>query len=267
MTNPHPDLLGLLDIDQLAADLFVAQNPQRGRTRVYGGQVVAQALAAAMATLDDPSRPVHSLHSYFIRPGDESKPIAFDVDRIRDGRSFTTRRVVGRQTGGAIFNLSASFHSYEPDAEVSPSTADLDVPPPEECVLEEWDDVSEIRMVPESEPGRARAWIRIARPERLPDDPALHNLAIAYSSDHVPMDAIANGHPAPFDWDDFMGASLDHSLWFHRPARGDEWLLFDCRLLSLAGSRGIAQGTVHTASGTHVATLTQEGLLRRLRHR
>ncbi len=262
-----PDLLGLLELDRLAADLFVAHNPILGRTRVYGGQVVAQALAAAMATLDDPSRPVHSLHSYFIRPGDENRPIAMDVDRIRDGRSFTTRRVVARQAGGAIFNLSASFHSHEPDADVSPLVADLDVPPPEECELDEWDDVSEVRMVPGNQAGRARAWIRIARPQRLPDQPALHNLAIAYSSDHVPMDAIRNGHPEPLDWEDFMGASLDHSIWFHRPARGDEWLLFDCHLQSLAGSRGMARGEVYTRNGEHVASLVQEGLLRRLRKR
>ncbi len=263
--------LDLLDLDEVAADLFIGNSPIKGRQRVYGGQVVAQALQAAMNTVPG-DHLVHSLHSYFIRPGDEVRPIVFDVDRIRDGRSFTTRRVMARQASGAIFNLSASFHKAEPDVEFTRPSAAADVPSPDgELINEDWDDISEVRLVPDTDPGRAVAWIRIAKPERLPLDPvgrdgmALHAAAVAYCSDHIPMDAIRSGHPATDDWESFMGASLDHAVWFHRPARADEWLLFDMRLQSLQGSRGVAHGTVHNADGELVATTAQEGLLRRMR--
>lgn len=255
--------LELLDLEELAADLFLAQSPIKGRQRVYGGQVVAQALEAARRTTN-PDHAVHSLHGYFIRSGDETKPIVLNVDRIRDGRSFSTRRVVAQQSGGAIFNLSASFHKHEPDGEFSLPPDPLDVPPPEECRREEWDDISPVFMVPDTPPGRAVAWCKIAIPEKLPDDEWLHTIAIAYASDHIPMDAVHSGHPDDTT-DEFMGASLDHSVWFHRPARADEWLLFDMQLQSLQGSRGVAHGTIRTADGALVATVAQEGLLRRIR--
>ncbi len=260
--------LDLLDLEELAADLFLAHSPIKGRQRVYGGQVVAQSLEAARRTVN-PEHLVHSLHGYFIRSGDETKPIVLTVDRIRDGRSFSTRRVVAKQGDGAIFNLSASFHKAEPGEEFAHRSEDdrdvmLDVPPPEDCILEDWDDISLVRMVPDTPPGRAMAWCRLALPERLPDDAWIHTIAIAYSSDHIPMDAIRGGDPSSEDWEQFMGASLDHSVWFHRPARADEWLLFDMQLQSLQGSRGVAHGTVHAGDGTLVATVAQEGLLRRL---
>ncbi len=263
--------LDLLDLECLAGDLFLAQSPLKDRQRVYGGQVVAQALEAARRTLttDDTGQPlhhVHSLHGYFIRAGDESKPIVLDVDRIRDGRSFSTRRVVAKQAGGAIFNLSASFQKDEPDIEFARPSIDVStVPPPEDCELEEWDDISPVRMVAKTEPGRATAWCRIEIPETLPDDPWLHTIALAYASDHIPMDSIRSGHPSTDDWEQFMGASLDHSVWFHRRPKADEWMLFDMHLQSLQGSRGVAHGTVHNADGTLLATVAQEGLLRRMR--
>ncbi len=260
----------LLELDQVAADLFIGLSPLKDRQRVYGGQVVAQALTAATATLTSSEHAVHSLHGYFIRPGDETKPIVFDVDRIRDGRSFSTRRVVARQSAGAIFNLSASFHKEEPDEEFSKATVPLDVPGPEDCIDEDWDDISQVRMMPDPPTGRAIAWIKIAIPERLADpvdapSRALHAAALAYCSDHIPMDAVRSGHPSTEDWDSFMGASLDHTVWFHRPTRADEWLLFDMDLQSLQGSRGVAHGTVRTRDGELVATIAQEGLLRRVR--
>lgn len=259
-----PDLCELLDLEQLAADLFLARSPIRGRQRVYGGQVVAQALAAATRTLDSADHRVHSLHGYFIRPGDETRPIVLDVDRIRDGRSFSTRSVVARQAVGAIFNLSASFHRDEPDVDVAPWAPDLGVPDPESLPRADWDDNSDVRPIPTEERGRARAWIRTARPDPLPDAAWLHACALAYGSDHIPMDAVFSGHPRGAVWDDFMGASLDHSLWFHRPVRAEQWLLYDLKLQSLQGSRGVAHGTVHTADGVLVATLAQEGLIRPL---
>ncbi len=265
MTTPPSTLsfLDLLDLEELAADLYLARSPIKGRTRVYGGQVVAQALEAARRTVD-PDHHVHSLHGYFIRSGDENRPIILDVDRIRDGRSFSTRRVVAKQAGGAIFNLSASFHRLEPDEEFARPVDISHVPPPEDCELEVWDDISPIHLVPDTPEGRAMAWCKIAIPERLPDDEHLHAIAVAYASDHIPMDSIRSGHPGTEDWESFMGASLDHSVWLHRPARADEWLLFDMHLQSLRGSRGVSHGTVHTADGHLVATVAQEGLLRKL---
>ena len=263
MTDTQTTLsfLDLLDLEQLAADLYLARSPQVGRTRVYGGQVVAQALEAARHTIDA-NHHVHSLHGYFIRAGDETKPIVLTVDRIRDGRSFSTRRVVAQQAGGAIFNLSASFHRVEPDEEFARPIDISEVPPPEQCEREVWDEISPVWMVPDTPPGRAMAWCKIVIPERLPDHDDLHAIAVAYASDHIPMDSIRSGHPGTED--SFMGASLDHSVWFHRPARADEWLLFDMHLQSLRGSRGVSHGTVHTADGQLVATVAQEGLLRKL---
>lgn len=255
--------LDLLDLEELAADLYLARSPIKGRTRVYGGQVVAQALEAARRTVD-PDHHVHSLHGYFIRSGDENRPIILDVDRIRDGRSFSTRRVVAKQAGGAIFNLSASFHRIEPDEEFARPVDISDVPRHEDCELEVWDDISPIYLVPDTPPGRAKAWCKIVIPERLPDNEHLHAIAVAYASDHIPMDSIRSGHPGTEDWESFMGASLDHSVWLHRPARADEWLLFDMHLQSLRGSRGVSHGTIHTADGHLVATVAQEGLLRKL---
>lgn len=259
-------LLELLELEQLAAGLFLGRSSRRGRQRVYGGQVVAQALTAARTTVPADQR-IHSLHGYFIRAGDESVPIVFDVDLIRDGRSFTTRRVVARQPGGAIFNLSCSFHRSEPDVEFSRAVADLDVPPPDECIREDWDDISDVRTVPGTEPGRAIAWIRNALPDRLPDDPWFHTVAMVYASDHIPMDAIWSGNAEAVSHDSgtHMGASLDHSVWIHRDSRADEWQLYDMRLQSLQGSRGVAHGTVHNIDGVLLATGAQEGLLRRIR--
>lgn len=266
MTSPRDvDLCDILELEELAGDLFLAHSPQKGRERVYGGQVVAQALAAAMRTVDSADHRIHSLHGYFLRGGDETRPIVLDVDRIRDGRSFSTRSVVARQAGGAIFNLSASFHRTEPDVDVAPPLPGLDVPDPLGLERAQWDDISDVRIIPTTEPGRARSWIRPAKPQVLPDDPWVHACALAYDSDHIPMDAILAGHPKGGDWTQFMSASLDHAVWFHRPVRVDQWLLYDLKLQSLQGSRGVAHGTVHTADGVLVATLVQEGLVRPLR--
>lgn len=264
MTIPSPKNFGeLLDLEEIAADLFVGHSPQKGRIRVYGGQVVAQALMAAQLT-NEAEHQVHSLHGYFIRAGDETKPIVFDVDRIRDGRSFSTRRVVARQAGGAIFNLSASFHRAEPDAEIDGQTADFNIPGPDELTGEDWDDMSSVRMIPEDqlEPGHTKAWIRV---EKLGDLSRLRDagqLCMAFSSDHIPMGAIRSAHPSGLEWEEFMGASLDHSLWFHRDPEPGEWLLYDMRLQALRGSRGVAHGTVHNRAGDRIATVAQEGLLR-----
>ena len=261
------DLADLCRLEQLAADLYVVESPRLGRERVYGGQVIAQALDAARRTVGD-EHGFHSLHGYFIRPGDESRPIVLDVDRIRDGRSFTTRRVVARQESGAIFNLSASFHRVEPDVEFALPPADLDVPGPEECKPDEWPSAAEVRLVPDTAPGTAAAWVRLHPTRASADDPWLHVLAVAYTSDYIPMDAILAGHElslAGHGFDAFMTASLDHALWYHRPARADAWMLHRQTLQSLQGSRGVAHGTIHDEDGTLVATVAQEGLIRPIR--
>lgn len=264
MTSPSPATFAeLLDLEQLAADLYIGHSPKFGRDRVYGGQVVAQALRAAQLT-NESEHKVHSLHGYFIRAGDESKPIVFDVDRIRDGRSFSTRRVVARQSGGALFNLSASFHRSEPDVEIDGKAVNLNVPGPDECLDDDWDRISGVREIPEHllDSGHSMAWIKIARPGDLGSIPDVGSLALSYCSDHIPMSAIRRAHPSGGAWEDFMGASLDHSIWIHREADPEEWLLYEMHLQSLRGSRGVAHGTIHSASGQLIATVAQEGLLR-----
>ncbi|MEZ5343896.1 MAG: thioesterase family protein [Acidimicrobiales bacterium] len=265
--HPDPDFLGLLDLDEIAGDLFVGLSPQKGRTRVYGGQVVAQALEAARRTLDDHAHHVHSLHSYFIRPGDETRPIVYDVDRTRDGRSFSTRTVTARQSGGAIFSMSTSFHRDEPDVEYAVSLTTDNLPSPDDLVADEWDLVSDVRPIPDQAPGRATAWIRLAQPARLPDDRWIHANAVAYSSDSIPMDAIRSGRPGDTDWEQLMGASLDHPSGFMRQRERGRVAPFDMHLQSLRSSRGVAHGTVHTADGLLVATVAQEGLIRLLKAR
>lgn len=264
MASDPAGFVELLELEHLAAGIFLGRSEAKGRERIYGGQVAAQAYVAAHRTVPSDHH-LHSLHGYFIRAGDETAPIVFDVDRIRDGRSFTTRRVVARQANGAIFNLSCSFHRQEPDVEFALAMPALTVPAPEELPRQEWDDISDVRLIPDQGVGRSMAWIRNSLPDRLPDDPWIHIASIVYGSDHIPMDAIWAGNTdAEANHDAYMGASLDHSVWIHRPARADQWLLFDMRLQSLQGSRGVSHGTIHTADGLLVATVAQEGLLRKL---
>ncbi len=254
------DLRALLTLEEVAKDFYLGRTPAYDWGRVYGGQVVAQGLAAAGATVD-PTHRLHSVHAYFVLSGSPEEPILYDVDRLRDGRSFSTRRVVARQSAGAILNLDASFQRDEPDLDISETAIDSDLPDPESLPRAEWGGLGDVREIPR-QPGlaRSRMWIRAT--EDLGDDPALHACAIAYLSDHNPVDAIALSHPLGLDWDRLMTASLDHAVWFHRPARADEWLLFDLQGHGMANARGMAMGTVHTRSGRHVATIAQEGLIR-----
>jgi acyl-CoA thioesterase II len=254
------DLAQLLTLDQVAKDFYVGQTPAYEWGRVYGGQVVAQGLAAASATVD-PSHRLHSVHAYFVLGGSPEEPILYDVDRLRDGRSFSTRRVVARQSAGAILNLDASFQRQEPDLDISETGPEPDLPGPETLPRAEWGGLGDVREIP-NRPGEARSrmWIRVV--DELGDDPARHACAIAYLSDHNPMDAIALSHPLGLSWNELMTASLDHAVWFHRPVRADQWLLFDLRGHGLVNARGMATGTVHTRNGIHVATIAQEGLIR-----
>jgi acyl-CoA thioesterase-2 len=266
MAYDTPDIISLLSLEPHGPDTFVGTGPEYpwGK-RVYGGQVVAQALRAAALTVDGPYR-AHSLHAYFIRPGDADEPIRFEVDRLRNGRSFVTREVVARQSGGAILDLSCSFQVDEDEADIQVGGLP-DVSPPQAG----GDDVSWGPLIErqwgETGPGVARTWLRVMGP--LDDDPILHQCALAYASDDAPMEAAVTHHP---DWTGqdedhqrFMTASLDHAIWFHRPARGDAWHLYDMASEGIRGGRGMAHGRVLTTDGVHVATVAQEVLIRDLR--
>ncbi|MGH9224064.1 MAG: acyl-CoA thioesterase [Acidimicrobiales bacterium] len=258
MTKALDELVDLLDLEPIEVNLFRGVSPTDDRQRVFGGQVAGQALVAAGRTVDNGA--VHSLHAYFLRPGDPSVPIVYEVDRIRDGRSFTTRRVVAIQHGQAIFNLAASFHIDEPGLEYQHTMPA--VPPPDELTTSEHGHRSiDTRYVPVDEPGHARVWFRADG--RLPDDPLLHACVVAYASDLTLLDTTLSAHgrhvwSAP----DLMLASLDHAMWFHRPFRADEWLLYDQDSPVTAGARGFARGSIFTEAGTLVASVVQEGLLR-----
>lgn len=258
----------LMTLDRVADGFFLGHSPDYPWGRVFGGQVVAQALRAAAATVESDHR-VHSLHAYFVLGGQPRQPILYEVDRLREGRSFTTRRVVARQTGGAILNLDASFQRAEDDADIQERSLPTDVPPPESLPSNDWagfGDVREIRPTPGV--ARSAVWMRIrdgadgGPGQALGDDPVLHACGLAYLSDHNPMDAIILSHPEGYNWDQMMTASLDHAIWFHRPVRADGWMLFDMRGHGLVNARGMATGAVHSADGLHVATIAQEGLVR-----
>ncbi len=282
----HTALESLLDLEVLDVDLFRGRQARSERARVFGGQVAGQALGAAVRTVEE-RYTVHSMHSYFLLAGDYGVPIIYDVERIRDGRSFHTRRVVARQHGRAIYFLTASFHLDEP----GPEHQDLApvVPGPDEgisytellrgrrdegskeaeALLKEWADI-DARWLGSSRdglsedpehPARSRMWIRINRD--LPDDPVLHQAAFTYASDMSLLGATLAAHdlrpPA------VMMASLDHTIWFHRPFRADQWWLYDQWSPSAQGARGLALGRVFTLDGTLAATVAQEGLIRPVR--
>ena len=243
-------------------DTYVGSSPDYPWGRIYGGLVVAQALAAATVTVADEHH-VHSLHAYFILGGSPAQPVRYEVDRIRNGRSFSTRRVVARQSSGAILNLSASFQRLE-DGPVVQGVEAPPAPPPGDVPASQWEAGFDYReVVPPPEPGRSLAWARYTAP--LADDARAHAEALAYLSDANPMDAIFGRHPVDVghdEWHDtFVSASLDHAVWFHRPVRADDWLLFDMRSPFVGGSRGVARGEVFQG-GELVATIAQEGLLR-----
>lgn len=246
-------------------DTFVASGPRYPWGGLYGGQIVAQALRAAAATVE-PQLVVHSLHAYFIRLGDASEPIRLEVDRLRNGRSFATRRVVARQAIGAILNLDASFQVPEPEAPEVQTERMPEVPPPESLPNDGWSPLIERHFAdPTRRTRSATAWMRLA--EDLGDDPVLHQCALAYLSDDLPTDAVVARHPEarppgtegePALWN----ASLDHAIWFHRPLRADEPLLFSFECHGLISSRGLSIGAVFARDGRHLATVSQEVLTR-----
>lgn len=267
MSEDGDRLLQLLTLDAVGKDSFLAATPSDGPGRLFGGQVASQSLRAATLTVD-PDRHVHSLHAYFIRPGRPDEPLQLDVDRTRDGRSFTTRRVTASQSGGPIFVLASSFATDE-DGDDWQLPAPAAVPDPDSIdptssFFSQFWTMSpyDVRPVhpwePDQPPVIHPLWVRTRA--SLPDDPALHACVLAFFSD---MGVVGSARsPESTLPNRFMGASLDHAVWFHRPARADEWILFDVESVSNAGSRGLARGTMHTKDGIHVVSVAQEALLR-----
>jgi acyl-CoA thioesterase II len=288
MASAVQELVDILNLEPLEVNLFRGRSPQSRWQRVFGGQVIGQALVAACRTVEEVTvRPPHSLHAYFLLGGDPKVPIIYEVDRIRDGKSFTTRNVKAIQHGHAIFSMSVSFHVHEEG--LSHQFAMPNVPKPEDLPDEAelkarvWPQMPEpVRRYYERErpielrpveynrylgdtlkDGRFHVWMRATG--RLPDEPAIHQCVLAYASDMMLLDAALIPHGKSVFSEDIMAASLDHALWFHRPFRADEWLLYVQDSPSLADSRGFSRGLIFAEDGTLVASVAQEGLLRQRR--
>jgi acyl-CoA thioesterase-2 len=288
MPSAVQEVLDILDLEPLEVNLFRGRSPQSRWQRVFGGQVIGQALVAACRTVEDvAARPPHSLHAYFLLGGDPKVPIIYEVDRIRDGKSFTTRNVKAIQHGRAIFSMAVSFHLSEPG--LAHQVKMPDVPKPDQLPSDEELKDRIYPLLPEparryyererpiefrpvefsrylgekSENGRFDIWIRATG--RLPDEPAIHQCVLAYASDMMLLDAALIPHGRSVFSEDIMAASLDHALWFHRPFRADEWLLYTQDSPSLADSRGFSRGLIFASDGTLVASVAQEGLLRQRR--
>ena len=287
MAGGLDELVNLLDLEEIEQNHYRGQSPDDAWQRVYGGQVLGQALVAASRTVEDPDRHAHSLHAYFLRPGDPSVPLLYVVDRIRDGRSFTTRRVIAIQHGRPIFNMSISFqvreeglsHQFDmpeaPDPEtLEPETVirrrDAEAAGVSPEVIERFarDRPIEMRPIdpqnefaPEKRPPRQMSWMRAAG-GRLPDDERLHQCALAYLSDWSLLDTCTWPHGVSFMQENFQTASLDHSMWFHRPFRADEWMLYVQDSPAAGGARGFNRGLIYARDGSLVASVAQEGLIR-----
>jgi acyl-CoA thioesterase-2 len=277
------DLLRQFSLERLEVNLFRGESRDTGSPQVFGGQVLGQALMAAHSTIDD-GREVHSLHAYFLRRGDFDKPIVYSVDRSRDGGSFSARRVMAIQNGEQIFIASASFQTPEKGLEYQ--AAAPQVPPPEE--LQPF--AKPTGAVLEKLPEKLRRWLEIERPfefrpvqaynplmpvacepvrqiwmravDKLPDDPILHRCLLAYISDYWLLDTTTMPHGSSFLRGNLIMASIDHAIWFHRPARVDEWLLYSLDSPSSSGARGFARGSFYTRDGVLAASTAQEGLIR-----
>jgi acyl-CoA thioesterase II len=282
MSSAVQDLLAILDLEQLEVNLFRGRSPQTSWQRVFGGQVIGQALVAAIRTVEE--RAPHSMHAYFLIGGDPKVPIIYDVERTRDGGSFSTRRVRAIQHGKPIFTMSVSFHNDE--GGLVHQAPMPDVPPPEtlgneadgrrrfldqmpEPVRRYYERERPIELRPvefrrylgeKLEDGRFHVWFRATG--ALPDEPAIHQCVLAYASDMMLLDTALVPHGRTLFEREFMAASLDHALWLHRPFRADDWLLYAQDTPNLNGSRGFSRGLIFTRDGLLVASVAQEGLVR-----
>lgn len=282
MNDIVQDLLQHLRLEQLEDNLFRGQSRDIGSPHVYGGQVLGQALQAASQTVLE--RQAHSLHAYFLRPGDKTAPVVYEVDRIRDGRSYTTRRIVAIQHGQPIFNMAVSFKTDEegiehqatmpevPGPDGLPNVTELgrqalaDIPDKLSRFLQ-WQRPIEFRPVqpthplhPEPAPPVRQIWIRAE--SALPDDPALHRVLLAYTSDYSLLGTALLPHGLAFSQGNLRAASLDHAMWFHRNFRLDEWLLYAMDSPNMGHGRGFSRGSLFTRDGQLVASVAQEGMIR-----
>lgn len=285
MTDVMRELLSILDLERLEHNLYRGRSPQVGWQRVFGGQVISQSLVAAQRTVDAADKHVHSLHCYFMLPGDPSVPIIYNVDRIRDGGAFTTRRVVAIQHGKAIFTLAASFHRDEEGVEHQ-MPVPLDVPPPEElktqielindskleipeAIRRFWARERPLEVKPvnvehyttrDPLPPRQSVWLRMTGD--VPDDRALQSAILAYLSDMTLLDTANFAHGRTGFDARLQMASLDHAMWFHRQHKLDDWLLYSQDSPNMIGSRGFSRGLLYARDGRLIASVAQEGLIR-----
>ncbi|MGP0222998.1 MULTISPECIES: acyl-CoA thioesterase [unclassified Paenarthrobacter] len=284
--DPMEILIGLLDLGDFDGartneDIFLGPSQKQPRHRVFGGQVLAQSMMAGMRTVDN-DRVAHSMHGYFLRPGDANKPITFGVERLRDGRSFSARRVHAYQDGVPILSMIASFQVEDegldhqaampqgiPDPESLPSTAELlshfDHPMARHMSSERPFDVRHVDPALYVNPPREHVatnavWMKTMGP--LPDDPNLHRAALAFASDYTLLEPILRKHGLSWMTPGMSVASLDHAMWWHRPVRVDEWMLYVQESPSAQGARGLATGRIFDREGHHVATVAQEGMVR-----
>ncbi len=283
MSSAVSDLLSILDLENLEHNLFRGRSPQVGWQRVFGGLVISQALVSATRTVPE-GRKVHSLHAYFLLAGDPKVPIIYEVDRIRDGKSFTTRRVVATQHGQAIFALSASYHVEE--SGFNHQAKMPDVPHPDQLPTESQIKTTMFKLMPDPvrryyemerpielrpveygryasrEPMEAKFNVWIRATSKLPDDPEIHNSVLAYASDMTLLDTSLVAHGRTIFEPDILPASLDHAMWFHRPFRADEWLLYSQDSPNASNACGFTRGLIFKQDGTLVASVAQEGLIR-----
>ncbi|MCX4244153.1 acyl-CoA thioesterase II [Paraliomyxa miuraensis] len=283
MRNVLAELLTLLRLERIEHNLFRGQSQDLGWGAIFGGQVLGQSLSAAVQTVPE-DRPVHSLHGYFLRQGDASKPVVYDVDCIRDGKSFTTRRVVAIQNGKPIFSMAASFQQVEGGYDHAASMPQ--VPGPDELISEvellgklrdhippklfqrataerpiESRPVDPVNpLAPKARAPHRAVWFRAVDP--LPDEPALHRYLLAYASDFNFLSTAMLPHAVSWLMPSMQVASLDHAMWFHRPFRMDDWLLYAVQSPSASGARGLVRGQLFTRDGVLVASTVQEGLIR-----
>nr|WP_306269376.1 acyl-CoA thioesterase II [Pararhizobium sp. IMCC3301] len=279
-------MMAILDLERIEADRYRGQSPQDGWQRVYGGQVIGQALVAASRSVED--RVLHSLHGYFLRPGDPSIPIFYEVERVRDGRSFCTRRVVAFQHGKEIFIMSASFQVLEEGLE---HQIDMDAVPDPESLMGEsemkammlsqpnvpapvkryWERDRPIEFRPidlthyvsrEKLPPLQKVWVRSSSP--LPDDAALQKCALAYMSDMTLLDTALFAHGLNMFVGKLQMASLDHAMWFHRPFQAHDWMLYSQDSPSSSNARGFCRGSIYSRDGKLIASVAQEGLIRQI---
>ncbi len=264
--SPLEELIGLLDLEQIEENLFRGFHPPKRKHRLFGGQIIAQALVAASRTVPE-DRPIHSLHAYFLRPGDPTTPALIDVERIRDGRSFTTRRIVVIQRGEAIFNMDASFQAREKGLEHAFEMPDLS--PPDEAELPEVTKHGpfisfqvDFKRMKDNKPLPPNKAIWIKANGDVPADPRLHTALLSYESDSALLGTSRMPHRGSYERNKMQMASLDHAMWFHHDVNLNDWVLYVMESPAAAQGRGYNRGMLFAADGTLVASCIQEGLMR-----